>query len=586
MVDARAGAREVDHTEGPKMNVVALFRVSTEKQAAEGASLDAQERAYHVMAERQAWATVATFRGHESATQASSDRRVLQQVLTRIRAGGVDAVWILEQSRLTRGDQLEVALLMRELTENGVKVLVNGVLRDPGSIDDSFMLAIQSLVDHTESRRIKERMARGKREKAKQGKRATGPAPYGYRNPRSDERGATRGVLQIVEEEAAVVRRMFRMFAEGTSDYKIAKALNDLGIPSPRGTKWIQTSVRNVLHNPTYVGIQASHVWVAEHPGSRRFHRDYDNPDAVIIPDAHPAIIEQELWDAVRSRPKQPQTPTPRMLTGLLHVNGVRFGGFSVRGRRQYRATDRRAGSAWLDIHEAEDAVWDAFARLATSEEIVRGLLERAETPNGRRIAEMEIEHLEDQLGRHGRRLDRLTDMRADGEIDKEDFLRRRMTETATIDRLQRELVEQRAKVLTLDGTHAVRIVRAVQTILAGRTRLTTAQKRRVLTSLVTRIDVEAERVTRPIDRNEEGEFQPGQYAGWEIRKVEFRLALPPDEAGGGVPREQRGPRAPASDGATWGVEGDCDPRALIRGCQLNKTPSGIVHVAITVPAV
>jgi len=555
------------------MRVVGLFRVSSEKQATEGASLDAQERAYHAMAAQQGWTTVDTFKGHESATQASSDRRVLGQVLECVRRGGVDAIWVYEQSRLTRGDQLEVYKLMRELTDSGVKVLVNGVLRDPTSIDDGLMLAIQSIMDYTESRRTKERMRRGKREKARQGKRATGPAPYGYRNPRSDERGASRGTLQIVEDKAAVVRRIYRMFADGASDYKIAEALNELGIPSPRGTRWIQTTVRNILNNPTYNGTEASHVWVKER--GRTFRRDYTNPDAIVVPDAHPAIIDRELWDAVRARPKQVQSRTPRLLAGLLFVNGVQFGGFSDHGDRQYRATDRRAGAGWLPAQETDDRVWDAFARLATGEEFVLGLLERARNPHEQRIAEMEIEHLEDQLRRHQRRRDNLVEMRADGEISKEEFLKKRDAETATIERLQRELAEQRAKVVALDGTHAARIVKAVQTILGGRTRLTAKQKRRVITSIVTRVDVEAERVARPFERDQTGKFTPGQYASWEIGKVEFRLALPPDEAESGVPREPGADGCLTPDGPTWGDEGEnrVDTRPL--GCQLNKASSG-----------
>ena len=149
------------------MRVVALFRVSTEKQAAEGASLEAQERDYDRLAAHHGWETVDRFRGAESATQASSDRRVLQQVLACIRDREVQAVYVHEQSRLTRGDELEVAMLMRELKERRIKIIVHGVVRDLASIDERFMVGIQSVVDRAESERIKERMSRGRKEKAR-----------------------------------------------------------------------------------------------------------------------------------------------------------------------------------------------------------------------------------------------------------------------------------------------------------------------------------------------------------------------------------------------------------------------------------
>ncbi len=213
------------------MRVVGLFRVSTEKQEEFGTSLDSQESAFHAMARQQGWEVVATFRGCESATQAASDRRVLQQVLQCLREQEVDAIWVIEQSRLTRGDQLEAASLMRELTERGVKVSVNGTIRDPASIDDGFVMAIQSAVDHMESKRIKQRMQRGKRQRASQGKKASGPSPFGYMNP--PPKDPNRGILQVVEDEAVVVRKIFKMSVDGLSDYAVAARLNEHGHPLP-----------------------------------------------------------------------------------------------------------------------------------------------------------------------------------------------------------------------------------------------------------------------------------------------------------------------------------------------------------------
>ena len=90
------------------MRVIAMFRVSTERQANEGASLDSQERTFRELARNNRWKVVGEFRGCESATQAATERKVLQQVLACIGEQKPDAVYIHEQSRLTRGDELEV----------------------------------------------------------------------------------------------------------------------------------------------------------------------------------------------------------------------------------------------------------------------------------------------------------------------------------------------------------------------------------------------------------------------------------------------------------------------------------------------
>ena len=67
------------------MRVVSLYRVSTERQENEGASLDAQQRRYRELAKTHKWTTVAEFRGQESAAKAASERLVLQQVLACLR---------------------------------------------------------------------------------------------------------------------------------------------------------------------------------------------------------------------------------------------------------------------------------------------------------------------------------------------------------------------------------------------------------------------------------------------------------------------------------------------------------------------
>lgn len=511
------------------MRVVALFRVSTERQASEGASLDAQEREYDEIADREGWETLQKFRGHESATQAVADRHVLQRVLACVRDREPDAIYVHEQSRLTRGDELEVALLMRELRERGIKIIVHGVIRDLGSIDERFMVGIQSLVDRTESERIKERMRRGKRQRAKEGKKSSGPAPYGYCNPLPGSEG--RGTLQVVDDRAQVVRRIFELAIGEKSERAIAEDLNDRGIPSPRGGKWGKTTVRRILDNPVYIGVSASNVWVAK-PGSRTFRLDLNHPEAVIVEDAHLPIVPREHWDAVHGRPSLPRTLVPRMLTGLLWVDGRRYNGDRSRGVAYYRGPRGMRGGAWLDVEHTDAVVWSAFASLATEPEFVERLMREAYDSTDQEIIAREIEYLEDQIGRLQRRQDRLVTMRADGEIDKATFTTKSDESHAAIGRLSKDLAGERSKAMSRDGHQAARVVKAVQLLLAGKTRLTTDQKRRILRSIVTRVDVEAVRSGAQLPRDSNGRVT-GRRDGprWQVSRVAFRLALPAQDA-------------------------------------------------------
>lgn len=525
--------------ENPPMKVVALFRVSTEKQAADGASLDAQQRTYRDMATKQGWETVAEFKGSESATQAASDRRVLQQVLSCIRDQTPDAVYVHEQSRLTRGDELEVALLMRELKERRIKIIVGGVVRDLASIDERFMVGIQSLVDRAESERIKERMVRGKRERAKQGKKNSGPTPFGYANPPPGATG--RGTLQIVPDEAVVVRKIFDLAASGKGAAAIATTLSELGITGPRGGKWGKTSVDRMLANPGYIGTHATGVWVAQ-KGSRTFRFDLKNPRAIIIENAHPPIITREVWDAVHHRARVPRALMPRLLTGLLHVNGESYGGDSSAERSFYRASRGVRGCAWLFTDVTDSTVWDAFALLATSPELVQKLMAQARSPKEQMVTQQEVDYLKDQVGKARRRLDRLVEMRADGEIGKDVYHAKCDETKAAIQRLETELGDLTAKSASMDGTHAARVVRAVQCLIGGRTILSHAQKRSILNSIVRRIDVAAVKTNAAYLRDAKGHITGTSGSAWAIKTVSFRLAVSSaplgDDAAGGVSNE------------------------------------------------
>lgn len=504
------------------MRVVALFRVSTEKQSTEGSSLDAQQRIYREMAPVRGWVTVQEFMGYESASQAASDRRVLQQVLTCIRTNEVDAIYVHEQSRLTRGDQLEVALLFRELQERKIKILVGGVLRDPSSIDDGFMLSIQSLVDHTETRRIKERMQRGKKQRAMQGKKTSGPSPYGYRNPLPHESG--RGTLQIVDEEAVVVRKIFQLAAAGKGDRCISRDLNDAGIPAPRGGTWGKSTVRRVLECPAYIGTSVSHVWVSGKQNKRSFKLNLDNEGAIKVADAHAPIIDRETWDAVRSRPRVPRTNTPRLLTGLLHVDGKKYDGTVSKGKKYYAAPKGTKGMAWLEEQATDDAIWDHFVSLASSEQFVKRLLVEAHNPTEQEKLQQEIGYIDSELARLRKRLDGYFRMRADDEMTKEQYAAKKRDAEGDIAKLSRELADLQAKTVTFDGTAARRVVKAVQAVLAGRTRLDPVQRRRALQAVTRRIDVVAKRSDAPLQRDEMGRVERSTQPRWIIKKVTFQF--------------------------------------------------------------
>lgn len=95
---------------------------------------------------------------------------------------------------------------------------------------------------------ITSRTSGGRAQKASKGGYSGGRPAYGYQ--------AVNGELAIVEDEAEVVRMIFRLRDEGMTYEAIANALNEQGILTRKGNQWKFGTVRTVLENePLYRGM-------------------------------------------------------------------------------------------------------------------------------------------------------------------------------------------------------------------------------------------------------------------------------------------------------------------------------------------
>jgi DNA invertase Pin-like site-specific DNA recombinase len=94
---------------------------------------------------------------------------------------------------------------------------------------------------------IRDRTAGGRLAKAGKGGFAGGKAPYGYEKD-------LQGGLRVVEDQAKVVRRIYRERRQRRTLQAIADGLNADRIPSPSGGAWQVSSVSYLLDNPKYRG--------------------------------------------------------------------------------------------------------------------------------------------------------------------------------------------------------------------------------------------------------------------------------------------------------------------------------------------
>lgn len=110
-------------------------------------------------------------------------------------------------------------------------------------------------------------------------------APLGYRY-------GTGQTLEILPEEAEVVRMIYRDFLAGSGTITIAKKLNRLKIPTKRGNTWENRTVRYILRNPTYIGKVR---WCPQEKND--YHKSCLSDSTMLVEGQHEPIISQADFD-------------------------------------------------------------------------------------------------------------------------------------------------------------------------------------------------------------------------------------------------------------------------------------------------
>ena len=113
---------------------------------------------------------------------------------------------------------------------------------------------------------------------------AAGWLPYGYRTELAPGADASAKHppkrLVVVEDQAAVVRRIFELYASGEGLRSIAHRLNAERIPAPRGKGWAPSALQVLLENPIYRGeyVWNRSEWIKDHETGRR--RRFERPES------------------------------------------------------------------------------------------------------------------------------------------------------------------------------------------------------------------------------------------------------------------------------------------------------------------
>lgn len=223
------------------MRTIGYVRVSTDRQADKGVSLEAQEAKIRAMATVQGADLLDVIvDGGESAK--SLNRPGLQKLLAMVNKGEVQAIIIAKLDRLTRSVK-DLCGLLELLEKRKVGLISVAESLDTSSVAGRLVITIMGAVSQWEREAIGERTRDALRHKRAQGQRA-GNIPFGYRLAHD---GRT---LEPERTEQQAITEAHRLRQGGLTLRSIASTLNDSGFRTRRGGPWRLESVVRVLRQP------------------------------------------------------------------------------------------------------------------------------------------------------------------------------------------------------------------------------------------------------------------------------------------------------------------------------------------------
>jgi site-specific DNA recombinase len=211
------------------MKAIGYVRVSTEKQADFGVSLEAQSEKARAMAVVQG-AELAEIIVDASESAKSLNRPGMARLLSLVDAGAVDTVIIAKLDRLTRS-VADLAELLERFNRRGVSLVSVAESLDTGTAAGRLVLNIMTAVSQWEREAIGERTRDAMHHKRANGERV-GTVPFGFHM-------AADGLhLETDEAEQSILSRIRELKAAGHTTRRIADELNGQGFTTRHGTAW------------------------------------------------------------------------------------------------------------------------------------------------------------------------------------------------------------------------------------------------------------------------------------------------------------------------------------------------------------
>lgn len=223
----------------------------------------------------------------------ASKRDDFNRLIQDCRDGKLDRILVKSISRFARNTK-EYIQYVRELLRLGISIHFEKENIDTGKMTSEQVATIYGAFSQMESTNHADNMRISVRIRMEKGDYISPSTPYGYRlNERT---------LEVIPEEADIVRYIFSAYLKGQGKCDIAKELNELGVPRTNGREvWHHSTVSYILTNISYTGDMIWQKTFATDDIPFRQLRNNGQKPKYFVENCHEPIISKEDYEQVQT---------------------------------------------------------------------------------------------------------------------------------------------------------------------------------------------------------------------------------------------------------------------------------------------
>ena len=446
-----------------RMRVAAYCRVSTDSEDQLNSYKSQVEYYTDLIKGKSEWDLAGIYADEAITGTQVAKREDFQRLINDCMNGDIDMIITKSISRFAR-NTLDTLKYVRMLKEKNIAVFFEEENINTLTMDGELLLVILSSVAQQEVENISANVKKGLKMKMQRGELIGFQGCLGYDYHSEDKS------ISINEEEAEIVRYIFRRYIEGAGGSVIAQELQNLGYKTKRGsTTWPETTVIGIIKNEKYKGDILMGKTFTVDPISKRRLDNYGEEDQFYIRNHHEPIISEEMFEKAqeilkrRAKPRRLNTDGKREKFSRKYAFSCMLEcGFcgGTLTRRSWHSGSEYNKLIWQCVTAtkkgkkfcqdskgiAEEIIEKAFVEsyrllCQNNKDVLDEFLARTEEALSSNNAAKQLAKIEKDISALDGKRAKLVDMRLEETIDKETYEQKYYDLTSQIELLQKERV-------------------------------------------------------------------------------------------------------------------------------------------------